>query len=280
MGKATQAAALQELRKRIETLEEHKAPRKHAHPALFVGLTVLLIALIGVVGFGNRAGHEVAAAGIEIEGGWDMTLTGDIVGFSNTLKLDAEDDGAEDLTMGETGTNGGYICGSSATVGGGECIAFTPNVSTIVRAEGTPSSVVGVVSRAGMTFDLTDDATDDLLLVEDGTDGFQFTMDPDGANRLILQANSSTGADLAWGGSDYVRVTLNGGQFFSGGAQQGGFDDGGVFVGIGASPNATCTPGTVFIDTDETDDTNCTTTSDNSLCLCVADDTWVELDNN
>jgi len=49
---------------------------------------------------------------------------------------------------------------------------------------------------------------------------------------------------------------------------------------IGAAPDATCIAGEVFIDTDETDDTNCTTTSDNSLCLCVATDTWVELDNN
>jgi hypothetical protein len=48
----------------------------------------------------------------------------------------------------------------------------------------------------------------------------------------------------------------------------------------GAAPPATCTTGGIFIDTDETDDTNCTTTSDNSLCLCVADDTWVQLDNN
>lgn len=46
---------------------------------------------------------------------------------------------------------------------------------------------------------------------------------------------------------------------------------------IGGTPPAACVAGAVFIDTDETDDTNCTTTADNSLCLCVATDTWVSL---
>jgi len=48
----------------------------------------------------------------------------------------------------------------------------------------------------------------------------------------------------------------------------------------GNHPPATCRVGEIFIDTDETDDTNCTTTHDNSLCLCVAANTWVQLDNN
>ncbi len=49
---------------------------------------------------------------------------------------------------------------------------------------------------------------------------------------------------------------------------------------IGAAPPAVCVAGAIFIDTDETDDTNCTTTADNSLCLCVATNTWVALENN
>jgi len=48
----------------------------------------------------------------------------------------------------------------------------------------------------------------------------------------------------------------------------------------GAFPPATCTPYEIFIDTDETVDTNCTTTADNSLCLCTATDTWTALENN
>lgn len=48
----------------------------------------------------------------------------------------------------------------------------------------------------------------------------------------------------------------------------------------GAAPAATCVVGEIFLDTDETDDTNCTTTADNSLCLCTATDTWTALENN
>lgn len=48
----------------------------------------------------------------------------------------------------------------------------------------------------------------------------------------------------------------------------------------GAAPGATCSAGQIFVDTDETDDTNCTTTADNSLCLCTAADTWTALENN
>lgn len=51
-------------------------------------------------------------------------------------------------------------------------------------------------------------------------------------------------------------------------------------VTIGASPAATCTAGQIHIDTDESVDTNCTTTADNSLCLCTAADTWTALENN
>ena len=50
-------------------------------------------------------------------------------------------------------------------------------------------------------------------------------------------------------------------------------------IPIGAAPAATCRPGQVFIDTDETVDTNCTTALDNSLCCCSATDTWVECGN-
>jgi hypothetical protein len=48
----------------------------------------------------------------------------------------------------------------------------------------------------------------------------------------------------------------------------------------GADPGATCTVGDIYLDTDETDDTNCTTTADNSLCVCTATDTWTALENN
>jgi hypothetical protein len=53
-----------------------------------------------------------------------------------------------------------------------------------------------------------------------------------------------------------------------------------VIIQSGAAPAATCTVGEIFLDTDETDDDNCATTADNSLCLCVASNTWVSLENN
>lgn len=53
-----------------------------------------------------------------------------------------------------------------------------------------------------------------------------------------------------------------------------------VALTAGADPGATCTAGEIFIDTDETVDTNCTTTADNSLCLCTAANTWTALENN
>ena len=56
----------------------------------------------------------------------------------------------------------------------------------------------------------------------------------------------------------------------------------GVFrpTNIGAFPASTCTAGEIWIDTDQTDDTNCTTAADNSLCLCTMTDTWTALENN
>lgn len=48
----------------------------------------------------------------------------------------------------------------------------------------------------------------------------------------------------------------------------------------GAAPGATCIVGSIFLDTNETNDTNCTTTADNSLCLCTATNVWTALENN
>ena len=45
-------------------------------------------------------------------------------------------------------------------------------------------------------------------------------------------------------------------------------------VGVGAVPPPYCAVGDLWIDTDETVDTNCTTTANNSLCVCHAANTW------
>lgn len=63
------------------------------------------------------------------------------------------------------------------------------------------------------------------------------------------------------------------------------FHDGIVFatsvaIPNGAAPGATCTVGDIYLDTDQTVDTNCSTTADNSLCLCTAANTWTALENN
>lgn len=47
-----------------------------------------------------------------------------------------------------------------------------------------------------------------------------------------------------------------------------------VLLANGATPPATCTVGEIFLDTDETNDTNCTTTGDDSICICSATNTW------
>lgn len=48
-----------------------------------------------------------------------------------------------------------------------------------------------------------------------------------------------------------------------------------IFLVNGATPPATCTVGELFLDTDETVDTNCTTTLDNSICACSPANTWL-----
>ena len=47
-----------------------------------------------------------------------------------------------------------------------------------------------------------------------------------------------------------------------------------LWLPYGDDPPATCTPGQIFIDINEADDDNCTTTADNSICVCVAANTW------
>jgi hypothetical protein len=52
-----------------------------------------------------------------------------------------------------------------------------------------------------------------------------------------------------------------------------------AIIPSGAAPAATCTVGSIYIDTDETNDTNCATTLDNSLCICTATNVWTALEN-
>lgn len=47
-------------------------------------------------------------------------------------------------------------------------------------------------------------------------------------------------------------------------------------IDVGADPPSTCEPGECYIDTDDTDDTNCTTTGNPSICFCTSVNTWQE----
>jgi hypothetical protein len=50
-------------------------------------------------------------------------------------------------------------------------------------------------------------------------------------------------------------------------------------VRSGADPDSSCAVGEIYLDTDQTNDTDCTTFNDNSLCLCTVANTWTALEN-
>ncbi len=100
-----------------------------------------------------------------------------------------------------------------------------------------------------------------------------------GASLLIQNAGSSNKMELLYDDSDtsyHISVPGNVG------TDAVTIDSSGLVShsqSIGASPPSECEPGATWIDTDETVDTNCTTTNDNSLCCCIAADTWVVCGN-
>lgn len=139
----------------------------------------------------------------------------------------------------------------------------------------------------------TADAFETILTLTDPTADRVLTI-PNGTGSVFLTSLATNVADAA----NAVTGTTNG--FIFEGATADGFETTLVSTDVGAdatitlpaatgtvarilggaSPAATCTVGEIFVDTDETVDTNCTTTADNSLCLCVATDTWAALENN
>lgn len=95
--------------------------------------------------------------------------------------------------------------------------------------------------------------------------------DTTGAGAITIGSADVTAATITTDGSGDAELVLP--------ASSVGFAEQ-SHITIGASPAATCTAGQIHIDTDQTVDTNCTTTADNSLCLCTAADTWTALENN
>jgi hypothetical protein len=47
-----------------------------------------------------------------------------------------------------------------------------------------------------------------------------------------------------------------------------------LVVPNGADPGSTCTVGAIYMDTDTSSDTNCTTGFNGALCRCAVTDTW------
>lgn len=124
------------------------------------------------------------------------------------------------------------------------------------------SGGIGLSDEAEMIIEVTNDGTDSLASVFcDSTQA--------GASECLSVLTSASGHLF---GVDTAGANVTGTLGVTGVLSPAG--------NIGASPPATCTAGTIWIDTDETVDTNCTTTADNSLCLCVATDTWAALENN
>jgi hypothetical protein len=121
-----------------------------------------------------------------------------------------------------------------------------------------------------------------------GGDNYNYAAHPSGGRPFCL----SSAVQLAWNsGQTNARDTASSNNPDAGVAVEAAgvvkITDGSSGLGQihatipnGAHPAATCTVGEIFIDTDQSDDTNCTTTADNSLCLCTAADTWTALENN
>lgn len=126
-------------------------------------------------------------------------------------------------------------------------------------------------------------------IVNDLDGQFDFTRDTAGAVAIRASDDDSTAAlQILPGGA--ATLTLGGGSATSITLVTDGTGTGEVVLPadsislsensnmtIGAAPAATCEAGSIHVDTDETDDTNCTTTADNAICVCSATDTWVSL---
>lgn len=118
------------------------------------------------------------------------------------------------------------------------------------------------------------------------TQAIQLVTDGTGTSEVVLPAGAIDGTEVL--DDSIVPADLDSADFgdFTCSSGTCGLDAGAVdfaaqgVITTGAAPAATCTAGQIHVDTDETDDTNCTTTADNSLCLCTAADTWTALENN
>lgn len=131
-----------------------------------------------------------------------------------------------------------------------------PTNSTFLFKRPTTGTVVfrSEDDNADATFSIGPGGTGNMVLGTVTTPMITMNTDGTGDGELVLPAQSISGTEVV--------------------------DNAAISIQNGAFPSATCRVGEIFIDTDQTVDTNCTTTADNSLCLCVATNTWVALENN
>lgn len=178
--------------------------------------------------------------------------------------------GGEDLYV----TSGGTLhvtSGGTLDVGSGAALTLT---SSAVFEGSTADAYETTLSVTDPTADRTvtiPDAGGAVLLSAAGVADTASAISG-GSGSFIFEGSTADGFELTLDSADPaadVTVTIPA-------ARTGTL----ALIGAGASPAATCTAGELWIDTDETVDTNCTTTNDNSLCLCVASNTWTQLNNN
>lgn len=88
-----------------------------------------------------------------------------------------------------------------------------------------------IADGTNLDADFDDDGTADFRAIKSGVNGFQINMDPSVANRQIIKANASSGADFGWSTTDYIRCDSNGCAVVSGSATVLDIDDDLIIVG-------------------------------------------------
>lgn len=204
-----------------------------------------------VIGLGSAIGTTPAFA---IDENQVTTFSQDPIIAGTTPTVTIGDAGAEDSQLNFDGNAQDFSIG------------LQDSADKLVIGLGT---VLGTTER--MTFNSADlniligDATAaDVAFIFDGNaQDFHIGID-DSADDLVFGVGSVLGTSLAMAIDSDYKVTI----------------PTGLSIPNGAAPSATCLAGEIYLDTDESTDTNCTTTNDNSLCLCISANTWTQLNNN
>lgn len=220
-------------------------------------------------------------ADLTIDAGGTGTLTlgssGDAVvfggtaglGLANSETINTGTDAVFDFTRNDAGTVTLTASDDNAVA----ALAVLPGGAAALTLGGASTTSVTVTTDgAGFGIDTT---AETATLTATSTNTAVYT-GADAAGAANTTYDTTGAGAIQIGSADVTSVTVvaDGGTAVLDGASSV------LQIGSGADPGATCTVGTIYLDTDETVDTNCTTTGDNSLCLCVATNTWAQLNNN